>query len=111
MPSARPSLGPASPGEGRCLGTTSPAEVSSGSPLQQPPMPLTSPPPPPTRLPHCSPTVGPRRPFAKDEALDYEVMSDLDWEEEPEGEVFLWLNFDVIKMWLGRPGLGGGAGG
>ena len=34
---------------------------------------------------HCSPTVGPRRPFAKDDALDYEVMSDLDWEEEPEG--------------------------
>jgi hypothetical protein len=32
-----------------------------------------------------SPTVGPRCPFAKDEALDYEVMSDLDWEEEPEG--------------------------
>lgn len=36
---------------------------------------------------HCSPTVGPRRPFAKDDALDYEVMSDLDWEEEPEGEL------------------------
>lgn len=30
--------------------------------------------------------VGPRRPWARDPVLDYEVMSDLDWEEEPEGE-------------------------
>uniref|UniRef100_A0A1D2ABW9 Chromatin assembly factor 1 subunit A dimerization domain-containing protein n=1 Tax=Auxenochlorella protothecoides TaxID=3075 RepID=A0A1D2ABW9_AUXPR len=29
--------------------------------------------------------VGPRRPWARDPVLDYEVMSDLDWEEEPEG--------------------------
>ena len=29
--------------------------------------------------------VGPRRFFGKDPSLDYEVMSDEDWEEEPEG--------------------------
>lgn len=29
--------------------------------------------------------VGPRRPLGRDETLDYEVMSDIDWEEEPEG--------------------------
>ncbi len=27
-----------------------------------------------------------RRPLAKDAELDYEVMSDEEWEEEPEGE-------------------------
>lgn len=27
-----------------------------------------------------------RRPFGRDVELDYEVMSDQDWEEEPEGE-------------------------
>ncbi len=27
-----------------------------------------------------------RRPFGRDAELDYEVMSDQDWEEEPEGE-------------------------
>ena len=29
--------------------------------------------------------VGPRRCLGRDPALDYEIMSDLDWEEEPEG--------------------------
>lgn len=33
-----------------------------------------------------SAAVAGRRPFGKDVALDYEVMSDQDWEEEPEGE-------------------------
>ena len=35
----------------------------------------------------CSAEVGPRRPFVKDTAneLDYSVMSDQEWEEEPEG--------------------------
>jgi hypothetical protein len=28
--------------------------------------------------------VGPRRYLGQDETLDYEVMSDLEWEEEPE---------------------------
>jgi len=27
-----------------------------------------------------------RRPFGRDPGLDYEVMSDEEWEEEPEGE-------------------------
>ena len=27
-----------------------------------------------------------RKPFAKEPTLDYEVMSDEEWEEEPEGE-------------------------
>jgi hypothetical protein len=30
--------------------------------------------------------VGGRRPLGEDPALDYEEMSDQDWEEEPEGE-------------------------
>ena len=30
--------------------------------------------------------VGPRRYLAKDPVLDYEVMSDQEWEPEPEGE-------------------------
>lgn len=34
----------------------------------------------------CSATVKGRRPLARDEELDYEVMSDEEWEEEPEGE-------------------------
>lgn len=34
----------------------------------------------------CSLTVKGRRPLAKDAELDYEVMSDEEWEEEPEGE-------------------------
>jgi Chromatin assembly factor 1 subunit A len=36
----------------------------------------------------CSKEVGPRKPFARDGsgAVDYEAESDLDWEEEPEGE-------------------------
>lgn len=34
----------------------------------------------------CSPCVSGRRPLGKDEALDYDVMSDEDWESEPEGE-------------------------
>jgi hypothetical protein len=29
--------------------------------------------------------VRPRRPWGRDETLDYDVMSDIDWEEEPEG--------------------------
>ncbi len=38
------------------------------------------------RLVCCSLTVKGRRPLAKDVELDYEVMSDEEWEEEPEGE-------------------------
>lgn len=34
----------------------------------------------------CSTSVKPRRPLARDADMDYEVMSDEDWEEEPEGE-------------------------
>lgn len=34
----------------------------------------------------CSAAVTPRRPLAHDSALDYDVMSDEEWEEEPEGE-------------------------
>lgn len=36
---------------------------------------------------HCSSEVGPRRPRVKDTSnqIDYDVMSDQDWEEEPEG--------------------------
>ena len=30
--------------------------------------------------------VGGRKPFGQDVEIDYEVMSDQDWEEEPEGE-------------------------
>ena len=37
-------------------------------------------------LPACSTTVGPRRPFGRDPSLDYDVASDDEWEEEPEGE-------------------------
>lgn len=33
-----------------------------------------------------STTVTPRRPLAKDPQLDYDVDSDDEWEEEPEGE-------------------------
>ncbi|GFR48074.1 hypothetical protein Agub_g9912, partial [Astrephomene gubernaculifera] len=33
-----------------------------------------------------STAAGPRRPFGRDPALDYEVASDEEWEEEPEGE-------------------------
>lgn len=29
--------------------------------------------------------IGPRKPFGKESNLDYEVMSDIDWEDEPEG--------------------------
>lgn len=32
----------------------------------------------------CSSAVGPRNFLGRDEALDYETMSDLDWQEEPE---------------------------
>jgi hypothetical protein len=35
---------------------------------------------------YCSAAVSGRRPLGKDVALDYEEMSDQDWEEEPEGE-------------------------
>ena len=34
----------------------------------------------------CSVAVSGRRPFDRDIGLDYEVMSDEEWEEEPEGE-------------------------
>lgn len=34
----------------------------------------------------CSAAVRGRRPFGKAVELDYEEMSDQDWEEEPEGE-------------------------
>lgn len=34
----------------------------------------------------ASGVVAGRHPFSKDPELDYEVMSDQDWEEEPEGE-------------------------
>ena len=34
----------------------------------------------------CSTSVTARSPWGKDEVLDYEVMSDQEWEEEPEGE-------------------------
>ena len=34
----------------------------------------------------CSPVIRGRKPNAKDPNLDYEVMSDEEWEEEPEGE-------------------------
>lgn len=32
----------------------------------------------------CSPAVGPRSYLGRDEALDYDAMSDLEWVEEPE---------------------------
>jgi actin-related protein len=35
--------------------------------------------------PNPGPNINARRYLGKDETLDYEVMSDLDWEEEPEG--------------------------
>jgi hypothetical protein len=35
--------------------------------------------------PKPGPSINARRYLGKDETLDYEVMSDLDWEEEPEG--------------------------
>ena len=34
----------------------------------------------------CSRIVGARKVFRKDPNLDYEIMSDEEWEEEPEGE-------------------------
>lgn len=34
----------------------------------------------------CSPSVSGRRPLGLDPVLDYDVMSDEDWEEEVEGE-------------------------
>jgi len=34
----------------------------------------------------CSSVIRGRKPGAKDPNLDYEVMSDEEWEEEPEGE-------------------------
>lgn len=34
----------------------------------------------------CSAVIKGRKPCAKDPNLDYEVMSDEEWEEEPEGE-------------------------
>jgi hypothetical protein len=44
----------------------------------------------PPLLPACSPAVGPRKYLGRDEAVDYEVMSDLEWEEEPQdGELAL----------------------
>ncbi|KAL5635661.1 hypothetical protein ACGC1H_004457 [Rhizoctonia solani] len=37
----------------------------------------------------CSPYIGPRRPFGKDESLDYDYDSGEDWEEEGDGEVIV----------------------
>ena len=34
----------------------------------------------------CSKVIMPRRPFAKDADLDYDVMEDEEWEPEPEGD-------------------------
>jgi hypothetical protein len=34
----------------------------------------------------CSKHVRPRRPLGRDPDMDYEFMSDEEWEEEPEGE-------------------------
>lgn len=34
----------------------------------------------------CSDKVKARNPWGRDAAMDYEVMSDQEWEEEPEGE-------------------------
>lgn len=34
----------------------------------------------------CSTNVGPRRYLGKDEVMDYEVMSDQEWEDEGDGE-------------------------
>ena len=34
----------------------------------------------------CSAVVKPRKPLAQDPDMEYDVMSDEDWEEEPEGE-------------------------
>ena len=34
----------------------------------------------------CSKVINPRRPFARDPQLDYDVMEDEEWEPEPEGE-------------------------
>ena len=42
-------------------------------------------PPNPTLPDAGSTAVGPRRILARDDALDYDVMSDQEWEEEPEG--------------------------
>ena len=50
----------------------------------------------------CSAEVGPRRPRVKDTAhgLDYEVMSDQDWEEEPEGGESLSVRHMSPKAFL-----------
>ena len=37
----------------------------------------------------AAPAPAARRPFGREETVDYEVMSDLEWEEEPEGEAGL----------------------
>ena len=38
------------------------------------------------RLHACSTVVSGRTPWGRDAALDYDVMSDMEWEDEPEGE-------------------------
>lgn len=51
----------------------------------------------------CSVYVSGRRPFGKDVELDYEEMSDQDWEEEPEGEsLSVSMTLDTCKQ-NGRP--------
>ena len=43
----------------------------------------------------CSAVVKPRRFLAQDPEVDYEVMSDEEWEAEPEGE-------DLLVSWFAR---------
>ncbi|KAF5832725.1 hypothetical protein DUNSADRAFT_11275 [Dunaliella salina] len=55
-----------------------------------------------------SPVVSGRRPFGRDPGLDYEVMSDEEWEEEPEGES---LSDDNDGEEMSMDGGNGGQGG
>lgn len=55
----------------------------------------------------CSERVRPRMPLGKDELLDYDYMSDEEWEEEPEGESisvpasFPFKRACMLRCWLG----------
>ena len=57
----------------------------------------------------CSAVVRGRRPLGKDPELDYTVMSDEEWEEEPEGEslsvgVFNLPQRMALLLWLEKLG-------
>ena len=34
----------------------------------------------------CSAVVSARKPWGREPTMDYDVMSDMEWEDEPEGE-------------------------